>query len=324
MLTRSARVQGVGLSLREALPPPRLREVAQALDAHEGTSLWLPEFALRESFGQLGYVAASTARVRLANGVAPMAARTPVASALAAATIEDLSGGRAVLGLGVSHSSMTGGWHGQEPGSQLQWAADYLRVVRQVLDGHATDLDGEELRSRGFELLGGARPDVPVVLAALGPRMLELGGRLADGVLLNWTTPSYASDSRDRVTQAATDAGRPPPVVGAYVRVAAGPDAARQARMHTDFYTQLPAYHRSLVRMGFSESDDMTAKASDALILRGSAEDVAGRMGEWADSGVDPVVVYPVGDGTAIGQTIDLALDVVALLAAERRRASLP
>lgn len=321
MLNRPERVRGVGLALREAVAPARLRAIAQALDAHEGTSLWLPEFALRDSFAQLAYVAGHTRRLRLATGVVPMAARTPVACALAAATIEDLSDGRAVLGLGVSHPAMTGGWHGVRPGSGLRWTEEYVTVVRQVLEGRVTDLNGTELRSEGFALLGGARPDVPIVLAALGPKMLELGGRVADGVLLNWTTPSYAEASRARVLDAA-NAVHGAPVVGAYVRVAAGPDSARQARMHASFYTQLAAYRQSLLRMGFEDSPHLAEEAARELILLGSAEEIADRLGIWRDSGVDPVVVYPVGDETAIDPAIDLALEVVDVLAARRGRSS--
>jgi 5,10-methylenetetrahydromethanopterin reductase len=317
VLNRAERVRGIGLALREAVAPLRLREIAQALDAREGTSLWLPEFALRESFGQLGYVAGCTSRVRLATGVAPMAARTPVACALAAATMEDLSDGRAILGLGVSHPGMTGGWHGLRPGSNLRWTREYVTVVRQVLDGNTSDFDGVELRSEGFELLGGARQDVPIVLAALGPKMLELGGRVADGVLLNWTTPSYAAESLARVLQA-SDAGHGARAIGAYLRIAAGPDAAGQARKHADFYTQLAAYRESLLRMGFPDTPDLAGEAARELILVGGAEEIADRVAAWSDSGVDPVIVYPVGDDTAIELAIDLALAVVDVLSARR------
>jgi alkanesulfonate monooxygenase SsuD/methylene tetrahydromethanopterin reductase-like flavin-dependent oxidoreductase (luciferase family) len=313
MLNRAERVRGIGLALREAVGPGRLREIGQALDAWEGTSLWLPEFSLRESFGQLGYVAGHTRRVRLATGVAPMAARTPVACALAAATIEDLSDGRAILGLGVSHPGMTGGWHGLRPGSNLRWAQEYVTVVRQVLDGHTSDFNGIEVRSDGFELLGGARPDVPIVLAALGPKMLELGGQVADGVLLNWTTPSYAAESSTAVLRAA-EPGPGAPAIGAYLRIAAGPDAVGQARKHADFYIQLAAYRESLLRMGFQDSADLAGEAARELILVGDAEEIADRAGAWIDSGVDPIIIYPIGDETAI----DLALAVVDVLSARR------
>lgn len=315
---RSQRPQGIGLSLRETLPIERLRSVAQALDRDKGVTLWLPEFALRESVGQLAYLAACTEQLGLANGVASMAARTPVASALAAATLEDLSSGRAVLGLGVSHPTMSAGWHGQTHESALGWAAEYLDVVRQVLDGEETDLGGRELRSHGFRLLDGARPDVPIILAALGPKMLELGARRADGVLLNWTTPEYARDSVERVGAAAAAAGRPTPAVGAYVRIATGPDATEQARAHADFYTQLPAYRRSLLRMGFTDGDSLSADAAEALILQGDAEQIVDHVQAWLAAGIDPLVLYPIGDGPAVEQSIELGVEVVHRLAGQR------
>jgi alkanesulfonate monooxygenase SsuD/methylene tetrahydromethanopterin reductase-like flavin-dependent oxidoreductase (luciferase family) len=319
MLKRAARLSGVGLAMREALPPQRLAELARTLDEHEGVTLWLPEFALRESFTQLGYLAGCTERLRLANGVVPMAARTPVSSALAAATLEDLSGGRAILGLGVSHPSMTQGWHGQDHRSSLTWAEEYLTVVRQVLDGGESELDGSEVRSMGFSLLDGARPEVPTVLAALGPRMLEVGARHADGVLLNWTTPAYARESLERVEEAASACDRSPPAVGAYVRVAAGPDAEEQARQHADFYTSLPAYRSSLLRMGLRDDASLSEEAASSLILRGGPDQIVDQVGAWTDSGIDPVVIYPIGDSSSIDAALELGAAVVGRLAAARR-----
>ena len=319
MLSRADRVRGIGLAMREALPVERLVDLGRALDQYEDVTLWLPEFAVRESFAQLAYLAAHTDRLRLANGVAPMAARTPVACGLAAATLEDLSGGRAVLGLGVSHPGMTAGWHGQDHRSPLAWAAEYLEVVRQVLDGRETELEGAELRSHGFSLMDGGRPEVPTVLAALGPKMLELGARAADGVLLNWTTPAYARESIERVTKAASTAGRPVPAVGAYIRIAAGPTADEQARAHAEFYTGLAAYRRSLLRMGFRDDASLSDEAAKSLILRGSVEEIVEQAHAWSDSGIGPLVIYPIGDASSIDEAIDLGVEVVGRFATKRR-----
>lgn len=319
----ATRLAGVGLSLREALPAADLRSLARTLDASEGTTLWCPEFAIRDAVAQLSFVAAHTERLRLATGIAPMAARTPAAAALAAATVDELSGGRMLLGLGVGHESMTRGWHGQQHGSQLVWAEDYVRIVGQALRGELTDWTGAEASSSGFQLLTGGRPEVPVVLAALGPQMLGLAARLADGVLLNWTTPASARAGIETVAAAAAEAGRDPVPVGAYVRVAAGPDADAQARAHTAFYAGLPAYRRALVRMGLPE-DDLAGAAARELVLQGSAATIAERAQEWRDAGVDALVVYPVGDDDSIREAIDLAVEVVGTLASSTRSAVSP
>lgn len=300
------RLTGYGMSIREALPSADLIRLAQDAEAAGMASVWLPEFAVRESFTQLGYLAARTDTLFLAPGVAPIAARTPVMTAMAAATLEALSVGRAILGLGVSHPSMNEDWHDQHPRSLLTWAEEYVRVVRAVLQGETTAFTGQEVRSEDFELLGEPAPRVPIVLAALGPRMLELAGRVADGVLLNWTTPDYAKEARQRVAAGAAAAGREPPPIGAYVRLASGPNADADAREHTRFYVSLGAYERSLRRMGF-EGTTMTDDAADALILRGSAGEVVDRISAWRDAGVDPVVLYPVGDTRA---GIELGLEV--------------
>lgn len=316
-MTARERLTGTGLSLREALPPDRLVALAEELDAIEGSTLWCPEFAIRDAFAQLAYVAARTRHLRLATGIAPMAARTPASTALAAATLDELSLGRMVLGVGVGHPSMSGGWHGQEHASTLQWASDYLTVLRQALRGETTDWAGQEAASTGFRLLTGGAPGVPVVLAALGPKMLGVAARLADGVLLNWTTPESARASIETVT-AATDAGREPVQVGGYLRIAAGPDAAAQAYAHTAFYAQLPAYRRALLSMGFGTSGDLAAEAARELVLHGPVQDIVGRAREWQDAGVDPLIIYPVGDEAGIDQAIDLAVEVVRSLASSQ------
>lgn len=308
------RLAGPGLSLREALPPDVLRDLLQELDDIDGAVLWCPEFAIRDSFASLAFAAAHTTRLRLATGIVPMAARTPASTALAAATVDELSSGRMVLGLGVGHPSMTEAWHGQRHPSPLQWARDYLTVVQQALSGQATSWEGQETGSTGFQLLTGGAPDVPVVLAALGPKMLAVAAEVADGVLLNWTTPASARASIATLHEAAAAAQRPPVPVAAYVRVAAGPDPAAQAYEHTAFYAGLPAYRAALERMGFAGSSDLAREAAAELVLHGAPDDIAARASQWREAGVDSVVVYPVGNAESIADAVALAVDVVRRL----------
>jgi alkanesulfonate monooxygenase SsuD/methylene tetrahydromethanopterin reductase-like flavin-dependent oxidoreductase (luciferase family) len=149
--------------------------------------------------------------------------------------------------------------------------------------------------------------------------MLEVGARNADGVLLNWTTPAYARESLERVEEAAAASDRTPPAVGAYVRVAAGPDAEQQAQQHADFYTGLPAYRRSLLRMGFCDDASLSSEAASSLILRGDPGDIVDQVGAWTESGIDPLVIYPIGDSSSIDAALELGVEVVGRLAAARR-----
>lgn len=306
------RLSGTGLSLRSALPVPQLVRLVRELDEIPGTSLWMPEFALRDAIGQMAFVAAHTDQLRLATGVVPLAARAPAATALAAATVDDVSDGRFVLGLGVGHQKMNESWYGQRHASMLTWAEEYVTIVRSALRGEKTATDGVEVSSEGFRLLVGGPRDVPVVLAALGPRMLHLGAQAADGILLNWTTPEHAARSIEIVEDAAAAASRPAPAVGSYVRVAAGPDAAAHALATAEFYTSLPAYARSLERMGFSAGPRLAQDAADALILTGSVSAVADRLAEWVEAGVDPLVVYPVGEDDAASAAVNFAVEVIS------------
>jgi len=94
------------------------------------------------------------------------------------------------------------------------------------------------------------RLDCAVVLAALGPRMVELSGELADGVLLNWITPPYAAASRERIEEAAREAGRDAPLIMSYVRAGLLPEAEDEIMVQADRYASVPAYGKHFERQG--------------------------------------------------------------------------
>ena len=147
----------------------------------------------RDSFAVLSALAMVTDRVALGTAVAPIYPRSPASTAQLAATIDDISGGRFRLGLGIGHRVTMGGWHGQEIGAPTTEMREYLGIVRAILEGREPP-PGARWSSTfafmGFE----PRPDIPIHLAALSPSMLRLAGELADGVLL-WACPaSYVRD----------------------------------------------------------------------------------------------------------------------------------
>jgi alkanesulfonate monooxygenase SsuD/methylene tetrahydromethanopterin reductase-like flavin-dependent oxidoreductase (luciferase family) len=149
--------------------------------------------AARDSFTALAGLAMSTERVRLATAVAPIYHRSPASMAQTAATVDDLSGGRFRLGLGVGHRVTMGGWHGQEIGKPVAEMREYVTLVRALLAGDEPPA-GQRWNST-FRFTGFApRPDLPILLAGLSPAMLRLAGEIADGVVL-WACPAdYVRD----------------------------------------------------------------------------------------------------------------------------------
>ena len=151
-------------------------------------SINCPHIAARDSFTLLSALAMVTERVLLGTAVAPIYHRSPASMAQTAATVDEISGGRFRLGLGVGHRVTMGGWHGQEIGKATVEMREYMAIVRAILAGEPPP--GGTRWSSNFAFMGfEPRADIPIYQAALSPGMLRLAGEIADGVLL-WACPA--------------------------------------------------------------------------------------------------------------------------------------
>jgi alkanesulfonate monooxygenase SsuD/methylene tetrahydromethanopterin reductase-like flavin-dependent oxidoreductase (luciferase family) len=123
----------------------------------------------------------------------PIYTRTPATMAQTAATIDEISGGRLNLGLGVSHRPVVEGWHGQTIDKPVSEMREYAGIVRAIVRGE--DPPAGEKWQTGFRLAGIPEcPDLPIYIAALSPKMLRLAGEIADGVILWLCNPNYIRD----------------------------------------------------------------------------------------------------------------------------------
>jgi alkanesulfonate monooxygenase SsuD/methylene tetrahydromethanopterin reductase-like flavin-dependent oxidoreductase (luciferase family) len=156
-------------------------------------SVYVTHIAGRESLTVLTAYALATSRIRVGTGVVPIYTRTPATMAQTAATIDELSGGRLTLGLGVSHRPVVEGWHGQRIERPVEEMREYVGIVRAILRDE--DPPRAEKWQTGFHLVGlEPRPELPIYIAALSPAMLRLAGEIGDGVLLWLCCPSYIRD----------------------------------------------------------------------------------------------------------------------------------
>ncbi len=176
---------------------------------------WSPEFWGYDAATPLAYLAAKTARIRLGTGIMQIGARTPAMTAMTAMTLASLSGDRFVLGLGVSGPQVIEGWHGVRFDRPLQRMREVVEIVRMVTRGERLVYHGEiyDLPLPGGEgkaLVPGARPrpNLPIYLATLGPKSLELTGELADGWLGTSFMPEHASIFFDAIATGAKRVGR--------------------------------------------------------------------------------------------------------------------
>ncbi len=245
----------VGRSLDQAVSRVRLAEEL----GYE--AVYVTHINGRESLTVITHYASRTERIRVGTGVVPIYTRTPATMAQTAATIDEISGGRLNLGLGVSHRPVVEGWHGQtidKPGTEMR---EYLAIVRAILRGD--DPPPGEKWQTGFRLGMEPRPDLPIYVAALSPRMLRLAGEVADGVILWLCNPEYIREVVvPEVTAGREKAGRP---LDGFDVVAAVPSAVTDdvqgpyASMRRDLlpYFGLPFYRAMLERSGFG--DDIAA-----------------------------------------------------------------
>lgn len=275
---------GVGRTLEKAAERAAR---AESLGYH---SAYVTHVAARDSVTVLAAYACRTERIALGTGVLPIFSRTPVATAQAAATVDEMSGGRMVLGLGVSHRVTVENWYGQTIEKPVRQMREYATAVRAILRGEKPPA-GNETFPTSFAFMGySPRPDMPIYIAGLSPAMLRLAGEIGDGVMLWLCNPDYI---RDVVVPQVT-AGRERAGLGldGFDIVAAVPAAVTDApdearsRLRADLipYFTLPFYRSMIERSGYGdeiaafdeamrEGDPQAAAAqiSDRFLMRFAA-----------------------------------------------------
>src|ERR1700730_15781790 len=153
-------------------------------------------------------IATHTSRIQIANGVIPVQTRTPIVYGQAAATLAHLAPGRFALGLGLSSEIIVGQWHGLPFAPSIQQMREAVQVIRMTAAGERVNFEGRFYRLKNFRLaIPAPAPPPRMHLAALGPKMCELAGEVADGVLLNWIPPAAVPESVRRVEAGAAPAG---------------------------------------------------------------------------------------------------------------------
>jgi alkanesulfonate monooxygenase SsuD/methylene tetrahydromethanopterin reductase-like flavin-dependent oxidoreductase (luciferase family) len=259
-----------GRSLDQAIERVKLAELL----GYE--SVYTTHIAGRESLTVLSAYALATSRIRVATGVVPIYTRTPATMAQTAATLDELSGGRLTLGLGVSHRPVVEGWHGQTIDRPVSEMREYTSIVRAILHGEAPPT-GEKWRT-GFHLSGlDPRPALPIYIAALSPAMLRLAGEIADGVILWLCNPGYI---REVVIPAVSEGrARAGLTLEGFDVVAAVPaaltddvqSAFRAMRGDLIPYFGLPFYRKMIERTGFGAEIEGYDKAAGDLAAMQSA-----------------------------------------------------
>jgi F420-dependent oxidoreductase-like protein len=201
---------GAGTTVQQQL------EVAREAERLGYDSAWVAEAYGSDAATVLAWLAAQTSTISLGSAVLQMPARSPAMTAMTAATLDQLSGGRFRLGLGLSGPQVAEGWHGQRFARPMARTRDYVNVVRMALERRRVAYQGETLElplpdgpGKALKLtIAPAQARLPIYLAAMGPKNLALAGEVADGWLGFLYAPEHAGGFRDHLAAGAARAGR--------------------------------------------------------------------------------------------------------------------
>ncbi|MGI0049587.1 MAG: LLM class flavin-dependent oxidoreductase, partial [Nitrososphaera sp.] len=168
------------LSVREVLACAKMADSYRNVD-----SLWVPESWGRESFATLGAMSQVTKKVRLGTSIVSIYSRTPATVAMAATTLDMLSGNRTVIGLGASTAAIVENWHGlkfERPASRMR---EYVECLKMMASGEKVNYGGKFFKVNNFKILHQPqRKQIPIFVAAVNEKMVSLASELADGILL--------------------------------------------------------------------------------------------------------------------------------------------
>ncbi|MFN0146124.1 MAG: TIGR03564 family F420-dependent LLM class oxidoreductase [Dehalococcoidia bacterium] len=297
---------GVGISETSTMEEA-LQQFARA-EADGFASVWMPNIFSYDAIMMLALAGRVTSRIELGTFVVPTYPRHPSVMAQQALTAAAATGNRFTLGIGLSHKLVIEDMMGLDYSKPIRHTREYLTILDRALTGQPTRFAGEEYRVAFQVSVQGAKKP-PVIVAALGPQMLKLTGRLADGTATWMGGPKYLEETAvPIITAAAKEAGRPAPriVSGFPVAVTSNPDAAhKSASTVFAIYGQLPSYRATLDRGGYTD-------ASSVAIV-GNEDEVARQMRHLRDVGVTDFNASPFpveGDPGATKRTYELMAEL--------------
>ncbi len=247
-------------------------EVAQRIESLGYSALWVPEAVGRDPFTLLGFLAGQTTKLVLATGIANLYARDAMAMNASRKTLDDLSEGRFILGVGVSHAHLVSGVRKHDYGKPLTAMRNYLDQMEKALYmAHEAEKPGK------------------LVLAALRPKMLGLAAERTDGAHPYFVTPEHTAQAREILGEGKLLA--PEQMV---IRETDPSKAREAARKAMGVYLGLPNYQNNLKQFGFTDedfADGGSNKVVDAIVAWGDEKAIAQRIQDHLDAGADHVAI---------------------------------
>ncbi|HTM07987.1 MAG TPA: LLM class flavin-dependent oxidoreductase [Verrucomicrobiae bacterium] len=282
-------------------PAPGVIELVELAEKVGFGAFWKGESNSTDPMVLISAAASRTKTIKLGTAIYHIYGRSPVTLGIQSATLQDLSGGRLLLGLGVANKSIAG-WHGGVFDRPLKRAREYIDITRKVAAGERVEYEGEIYQTgKRFQLSWKpSHPNFPIYLAGLGPQMTKLVGKIADGVFINMATPAKIREIAARVREGAKEAGRDPGKIDiiAKCRVSLNPDRAKarsKLRQVLTFYNLADHYSDMLKGLGF----EAEVNAIQAAFQTGGFK---AAMAALTDAYMDKLPVVP---GTSIEEIKD-------------------
>jgi len=292
-------------------------------------AVWKGESNSTDPLVLLSGMASRTKRIKLGTAVYHMYGRSPVTMGIQAATLQDMSDGRFLFGLGVANKNIAE-WHMGTFDRVLTRIKEYADIVREVASGEAVDYKGQLYNTGKFKLSWRPKyPEVPIYFAGLGEQMTRYAGRFANGIVVNMATPDMIREIIQRVRAGAEEAGRDPEKLEYVikVRVCMNPDrekAKNKLKQVLTFYNLAPGYQEMLAAMGFEQENlavrdayreggfrAAQAAVSDRLVenlptvAASSGQEVRDRLQPYLEAGATRLIIpyVPITDG-AVDETV--------------------
>ena len=248
---------------------------AKQAEAEGFDSLWMANIFGVDAISTLAIIGRDTKTLRLGTAVTPTYPRHPAALAQQALTTAAACQGRFNLGIGLSHKVVIEDMFGMSYDKPARHMREYLSVLNPIIKGETAHFDGEQYRVHGVKIAVPGRPNLPVLIAALGPVMLTIAGAMTDGTITWMTGPkTLESHILPVMSEAAKEAGRPAPQVVAGFPIALTNDA-ESVRAAIDkslvIYGQLPSYRAMLDREGLNGPGDLALVGDETELRAGLA-----------------------------------------------------
>jgi len=294
-------------------------EIAQLAEELGYDSIWVPEMWGRDAFSILGFLAIHTKRIKLATGIIPVYSRTPAVIAQTIATLDEISEGRMILGLGTSGPIVVEDWHGVPFEKPLQRTKEYVEIIRKVLNSERVKYEGEIFKLKNFRLqFKTVRKNIPIYIAAMGSKNIQLTGEVADGWIPFLVPPEQLQYSSRELEKGAEKAGRTTDKISISPYIPAA--ISENENMAEDVIKEYIAYyvggmgtfyHQAMVRYGFKDEADDIVKAwrsgdksgaiksvspemVNSFSICGNAQSGKSKISEYVNCGADlPIILFP-------------------------------